>query len=332
MTELENQFSQEFVVESYKTIVTDMNKMFGDVILPNVARDVNLVKVHRTDAVKGMTAPVAPNAESPIKNGEAQSAVSYAPLMFREKRLIGGDDLRMMINYQENMRTASQIFQENLASIAIRNKTRAEWMKWQACLGTLSVNENGVIATVDYDFPAGQFTNATVNWATIATAKPIEDIRTSIRVFKGSGYKAKYAVMNQTTADNLFANPDVRDQIKHINALTEVEAVKRYFSAMQLELVIYDEGYLDDSNVFQQFIPDDTVFLIGQDNATNGGIGELTMTLTPYGENIETPVSGYFGKMFMEKQDPPTASLVAGFYGLPALNSKRAVVVLTTHP
>ena len=325
-----NVFEKEFVTKSFNTVVSNMNSLLGEELMPETPRRVQLVKILRREPIQGITGATVYNAESNVVTPRSKSLVSYEPLQFRDKILMEGDDLVRLVNFKEDPQTASQILTEHLEELAMRSKLKMEALRFEAMCGTLSIDENNVKVDIDYNFPAAFKPTVGTSWSSVATANPIEDLIKFARVFndEASGYRPKMIIMNEKTFQNIVQNSTVRDQMTNIGAgQTQLESITRLIDiGHSIELRVYDEGYVDASGTFIRFVSNDTVFMVGQSKSDNSGIGEFTTTLHPY-MGIENLQPGMFGVIKdTGHQDPPSAELIAGFYGLPALNSNKAIL------
>lgn len=131
-------------------------------------------------------------------------------------------------------------------------------------------------------------------WATYATATPLKDFQT-LQITAERGRSVNFgpgavALMNRSTWYDMVRNTNAADLggQKRVNmgsspliSLTEVNAIM--LDADLPQIVVYDEGYIDDSGTFQLWIPNNTVLVIGA--RSNGEtLGEYWMT-----RNINNP-------------------------------------------
>lgn len=77
---------------------------------------------------------------------------------------------------------------------------------------TIANNAGGVVTAADVDFgiPSGQITNVAVDWDTVATAKPITDIKSKVATARAAGVKLNYAFMDQATFDRMVLTAEVQ--------------------------------------------------------------------------------------------------------------------------
>jgi hypothetical protein len=96
--------------------------------------------------------------------------------------------------------------------------SRLEWGAKSIASGgeyklTLANNAQGVKTkgTISAGVPGANFKNASVSWATGATAKPLEDMAGIQKTAKGTGFRINYQFMSQAEFDNLCATTEIRE-------------------------------------------------------------------------------------------------------------------------
>lgn len=94
---------------------------------------------------------------------------------------------------------------------------RTEWLaKRLASTGKVKLtavnNEGGVVTQVDVDFgiPSGNKTNVATDWDTVATAKPIDDIKVIVNAARAKGFTLNYMIMDGLTFDRMAATTQVQ--------------------------------------------------------------------------------------------------------------------------
>lgn len=150
--------------------------------------------------------------------------------------------------------------------------------------GTFAV-ANGQGVLMHTDAYTMQTYTASVPWGTTATAKPLYDMRLAKLLGRGrsvvfDGGSRLY--VNAVTANNLMNNANAADLFGRrgvvgatLNSLTDINAI---FLANDLpQVVVYDEGYVDDNQVFQLFIPNGVGILVGR-RMSNAPLGEYRLT------------------------------------------------------
>jgi hypothetical protein len=199
--------------------------------------------------------------------------------------------------------------------------------------GTFSVAspEGGTIHTDIYPI---QTFDATVGWGTPLTSTPLADFR-AVQL-KHRGHSVSFgsgseAFMNQVTVNHLLSNTNQTDvagrRVTGLLSVLNLDEINRILAGENLPtIVVYDEGYLDESSVFQPFIPDDFVIVIGK--RTDGSpLGEYQMTL-----NVNNPDmgAGAYMKVIDHGDDrvPRTVEIHDGHNGGPAMFFPSGVVTM----
>jgi len=213
-----------------------------------------------------------------------------------------------------------------------RRLDRIELIGWSILQGTYSVaGPNGsVMATDTYTV---QSFDAATTWATVAGATPLADFRTV--KLKHRGHSVSFgsnsrAFMNQVTFNNLIGNTNNEDLFgrrqEGLSTINNVHDVNKLFGGDDLpQIVIYDEGYLDETAAFQPFIPNNKVIVVGKRPAGQY-VGEYRMT-----RNINNPdlAPGAYTRVIVEDHVPPTIEVHDGHSGGPVIWYPSAIVVMS---
>jgi hypothetical protein len=178
--------------------------------------------------------------------------------------------------------------------LLLRRLNRIRQISWLlAMTGTFAVsNAQGVLMHTDaYTM---QTYTALVPWATVATARPLADLRLAKLLGRGRSviFDARSRLyINAVTANNLMMNQNANDlfgrRIEGGNTANSLANINAIFLANDLpQVAVYDEGYLDDSGTFQLFIPNATGLLVGR-RTTGAALGAYRMT-----RNANNPDAG----------------------------------------
>lgn len=215
-----------------------------------------------------------------------------------------------------------------------RRLDRIELIVWTLLTtGTFAVaNADGSIMHTDR-FNIQTFT-ATVPWATFATATPLADFRAVKLLGRGrstnfGGSATMY--MNQTTLNNMLSNTNNADiygrRVSGLSTVNNLADWNRILTGDDLpSIVVYDEGYLDDNGVFQLFIPNNKVVLVGKRPAGQT-VGEYRMTRNANNSALQP---GPYMKVIDRGEDtvPRTIEVHDGHNGGPVLYFPGAIVLL----
>jgi hypothetical protein len=229
---------------------------------------------------------------------------------------------------------------ERQDQLIVRELDRIEFMIWTLLTtGTFSVALPGGQVGFTDTFTL-QTASAAVAWGTSATATPLADFRSVALLGAGKGVQfgaGARAYMNRVTANKLMANTNASDlagrRIGGGNTLLSIADINMINVSQDAPtIVVYDEGYYNDSNVFTRFIANDKVVVVGQ--VTNGErIGEYVKTL-----NANNPGRAPGSYSFVvdrangtngEKRVPPNMEVHQGHNGGPVLYRPGSIVVLT---
>ena len=190
------------------------------------------------------------------------------------------------------------------------------------------INHNGITHTDTFDL---QDYNATT-WATVATATPLVDFRAAKLLHRGHGVSfgaGARAYMNQTTFNTMVANTNASDLFgKRTAGLATVLGLSDINNVLLQEdlpqIVIYDEGYLDDTGTFQLFLANGKVIIVGK---RPGGqtVADFAMARNANNANV-APGPYDFVKNRVGETVPPTIEVHSGFNGGPRLFYPSAIV------
>lgn len=225
-----------------------------------------------------------------------------------------------------------------------RELDRIEFMIWKLLsTGTFSISSlTGVVFTDT--FPIQTYTRS-VAWATAASATPLADFRAVSVLGRGKGASfgaGATAYMNQTTANYLLGNTNASDlgnkriPINGTGANTPLSLndINRIFIEQGTpQIQIYDEGYLDENNVFQLYIPTGVVIVLGK-RQQGQKIGEYIKTrnaVNPqYAPGSYTFVNDFTGNAPDGiRRVPPSLEVHQGHNGGPVIYYPGSVVVMT---
>lgn len=164
------------------------------------------------------------------------------------------------------------IVMERQNQLLQRRLNRIEYIGWTLLsTGTFAVSAaNGSILHTD-TFTLQNVSGA-VSWGTFATATPLADFRSVQLLARGHSVDfgaGAVAYMNRHTSNNLLSNTNANDlygrRTTGLATINNLQGVNTLLTGDDLPTVkIYDQGYLDDSGVFHNYIPDSTVIVVGK--------------------------------------------------------------------
>jgi hypothetical protein len=217
-----------------------------------------------------------------------------------------------------------------------REMDRIELICWTlVATGTFSVAvEQGGIAYTD-SYTTQTFT-AGVTWSTSATATPLANFRAVQLLSRGKGANfgaTSKAYMNRATFNSMVSNTNTNDiagrRTSGLNTVLNLNEINNVLMGEDLpQVVIYDNGYQDDTNTFQLFVPNNKVIVIGT-RASGAPVGEYRFTRNANNANL-APGPYTMIQDTMDRQEPPRQLMVhRGHNGGVVLYYPGAVVAMT---
>lgn len=215
---------------------------------------------------------------------------------------------------------------------------RVEWILWTLLsTGTFTVLDakGSILARDSY---APQRFTASVTWSTVATATPFADLRAIQLLHRGRSVSfgsESMAFMNRTTWNSMSSNSNAADlggkRAPGFQTITSQGDVNTLLTKDGLpNVVIYDEGYKDDTDTFQLWIPNNTVIVVGK--RSNGArIGSFQMTRNAQNADLSgRPYTKIVDKGTAPDEPPPRKiEIHKGFSGGPCLEYPGGVVIMT---
>jgi hypothetical protein len=215
-----------------------------------------------------------------------------------------------------------------------RRLDRIEFIGWTLLTtGTFSVAAatGGVMHTDTFTLLTF---NSAVGWGTPATATPLADFRAITLLGRGSSSAfgpGAIAYMNQITYNKLITNTNAADlggrRTTGLSPINTTQSLNQLMTGDGLPTIqIYDQGFLNDSQVFVPWIPNDTVVVVGQ-RPGNQKVGEYLMTRNA---NNDGAAPGAYQKVFDRGEDtvPRVIEVHDGHNGGPVLYFPGAIVVM----
>lgn len=159
--------------------------------------------------------------------------------------------------------------------------------------GTFSAttSDGQVVHTDTYSL---QTFSAGTAWSTVATATPLANLRAIKLLGRGKGVsfgRQARLYLNQKTANDLLNNTNANDlggkRVVAGNTLNSLDDINRILASDDLpQIVVYDEGYYDDTGTFQLFIADGKGVLVGQ-RGPGQPVGDMAATRNANNPNME---------------------------------------------
>jgi hypothetical protein len=325
---LANVLDPYFLTELVRNIRIDITKFQGAQILTGGADlKTELGQTIEYDVTyddTGMTPATQMNDPSPIRAKQKVDHLNFTNQEWREKKVIDRAKIAVIRAPGTNIERlyAEEYMTDSMVELNQRLETRIEWLRWQALTGTLNIpaTVNMPARAVNYNVPGSQKPTAATLWSTTASANPLQDIDNWKLLFRGTGAVPKKIVVNQKGDSYLKQNTAIQNLIRNlygrdlVAADTLKEAIKTTLDG--LEYIVYDGGYLDDSGVFNPFIPDNACIIVGE--GTTGNLMDLVSSPNNYADMFNGEV-GKFALTKMIPGDPDEWSVINGVTALPRL-------------
>ncbi len=306
-------------------------------IMPVRERDTSLVMWEQRDNYIGLQQVRGMNGAPPNVKQVGAKRYQMQPGVYGE--FIPIDELslterRRWGTFNEPV-SIDDLVMENQDQLLSRQIDRMRQVGWTLLsTGAFSVpGPNGAILHTD-TFPLQTFA-AAVTWATVGTATPLADLGAVQLLGAGRGVnfgQGARAYMNRVTFNSFRNNTNPNDfggrrgsGMEGINGLGRINEL---LTGDDLpNIVIYDEGYINDAGTFVRFIGNNKVVVVGQ-RAAGQTIGEMQMTRNANNDNLEP---GAYSKVVDngERAVPRVIEVHAGFNGGPALYYPGSIVLMT---
>ncbi len=262
---------------------------------------------------------VAPDSEAKIVSRMGIESMRATVASIKEKKQLSGSTMAWLRQPgTEHLPFAEQSIRAELEDLNIRLEYRKEWARWQALAGSLSVNQDDVKFSIDYDLDATHTPTAGTVWS-----NPAADILGDITDWKqvvaqDSGEVPSRAYCNSTVAEYLMKNTGVRDLMGD-QLRSDVLQSGYLTRLLGLEITVYDAGFINDSGTFTPFIGNDRFFLCA-------GTDFARYLVAPSTDPKSGFRPGKFAKAW-EAEDPATVWVLVEEHGLPVLTKVENILV-----
>lgn len=272
-----------------------------------------------------------PNRVKPVGG----KAYQMKPGVYGEYALIDEDQLtqrRQWGSFGQPI-NIEDLVREKQDQLLVRRLDRIEKMLWDLLVtGTFSVADGSM--TLHTDSYTEQTFTAGVTWGTAATSTPLADLRAVQLKSRGLSVSfgpASRLYMNRTTLNQLLNNINAADlggrRVSGFQTVNGPQALNQILAAEDLPgIAVYDEGYYDDTNTFQLFVPNNRAVLVGA-RRDGDPVGEYRYTRNANNQDL---APGPYMRVIDDPDEVPRSIQVHdGHNGGPVLFHPAAIVVMT---
>lgn len=281
------------------------------------------------DVIKGnrnLALPNVPNAEANVVKQLTVGQIAGSFIYVREKKVLEATTMYWLRQPGEiNRANATRKVAEEIRDLNARTERFVEWTIWSMFSGTLTLNKNGVVATVDYLIPGSHKPTAALLWSDLTNANVEGDLRAWKRLISRDSFtQATNVITSELTMGYITQNKNLRNQNFLSDKMKEQIARGDAWGPMfNLNFTIYDIAYVDDVGVEQRFIPDGKLLMYGADNNPFELLeGPTADTQAPAG------FTGKFSKTW-EVEDPSARQILIEYNFMPILQRPEQVVYAT---
>jgi hypothetical protein len=305
-------------------------------ILPIVNADSYILEWEQRDNYLGLQQIRGLNGDPPRVKQTGAKRYMMQPGAYGEFKLI--DEMQLTVRRPYGTLgnapiDVTDLVREAQDHLLQRRLDRIESIGWTLLAsGTFSVAQGNVVMQTD-SYTMQTFA-ASVPWATIATATPLADIR-AIQL-KSRGYSVNFGAqatmyMNRTTFNAMLSNTNQADLGGRRGAgLQTINGPAQLNELLALDdlpnIVVYDDGYIDDTGTFQLFVPNNKVIVVGA-RRDGDPVGEYRMTRNANNQGMAP--GPYMRVVDDPDRIPRSIEIHDGHNGGPVLYHPAAIVVAT---
>lgn len=323
----------------------------GESIMPMEESMFQEVQWDERDHDRGLTAPHVMGTDPKVDKRQGHKTRSYTPIPFKETDLLKEDEIlraRQLGTMAGTLHVAEEIG-KIVRDRWVKTLGRMEKLRWDTLRGAIAIDENDVKVNETF---AVQTHTPLVDWDTVATARPLADFNALKLKFRKTGASAQGAIayMNQVTANWLLENQNANDikgfqNSNFVQLPYSVEELNKVLSIRGLPtIVVYDEGWVDESDNLTQFIPDGEVIVVGK-RKKGQKVGDFMATPSLHRSKNGQPAPGYFSIIEVNGQPServgaisldqlgmaknPKVEITGGIYGGTRLIYPKSVIKFT---
>lgn len=229
----------------------------------------------------------------------------------------------------------NRVFDDETRLLRGARATRERMRMMALTTGVISMANNGQSFTFDYGVTHKG--NATVSWSDHSTSDPIEDIRKAKEQIQDeTGAVITRAMCDGKTWRNLRNNEKIKKEIfvltNGAGAVSDNRLRDYIMDELEIEVVINDKRYVDESGDATKFMPDDTFVMF-----PDGDLGYTWMGTTPAESDLMTGSAANVSIVdtgvsitTVQKVDPVNVETIVAMICLPSFEAADQVYILDT--
>lgn len=324
-------------LETERSRVIDQNSA-GAMVMPLATEDADTILWEIRDDVRGLMFRRFPDEPFPIRKDTGLKRFVMEPGRFGEQRKMDErqiERMRSIGTFGTPIDVGAEL-SRMMEDIAIQEHQLIEYIRWTLLVtGSISVaDQTGKTQEIGRYTPLAY--SAATAWSTVATATPLADFRGLRDANAGHGSDFGFrslAFGSSLTFNKLWANTNQSDIAgKRMTGLGQILGAADYNKTIvQGEnlptLVPVDDGYLDDNGVFQRYIPEGKVVVVGYHWARGTQVGEYVMTRN----GAQNGKAGVYAEVDYAPDPPKLPRVTRGHNGGPRVNYANQTVVLTAY-
>ena len=276
-------------------------------------------------------APGAPSKR--VKMEKAASRTARCLRVFNHKLLSGDALANLREPGTERVNARARVASEQL-ELTRENRFLREWALAQMIgVGIMTISDDEFIDTIDYGVSATHKPTAVASWAVTGTDIPTDILTWKALIQQDSGFTPARAIANDSVLKYLLKNTAVKNWCAAGTAITEqIARSGNILQFMGLTWEFYNAGYLNSSDVFTEWVADNTVLILpaaGDDSWYDMQEGSTKIP----DEGKENLVDAYGMFSYSEIiSDPPALKIYEGDTFLPLMHVPDAVVIADVVP
>lgn len=260
---------------------------------------------------------------------------------FKESTYID-EELRQELNMV--LETGNQAYIDSVMNKIFDDETRLlrgaaasrERMRMMALTtGVVSMSANGQAFTFDYGVPSGHKSEVTTSWSDTTNSDPIEDIRVAKeKILDDTGAVITRAMCDSKTWRYIRNNEKIKKAIfvltNGAGAVSDKQLRQHIMDELEIEVLVNDKRYVDESGATQKFMPTDTFVMF-----PDGNLGKTWFGTTPAESDLMTGSAANVSitdtgvaVVTAQKVDPVQVETIVSMICLPSFEEADQVYIL----